>query len=48
MRTEEEVKSHKQLLREYSGQKQDYETKFNVTLVVLMVLIGIKILLQFM
>lgn len=41
------MKSHQQLLREYSHEKADYERKFNITLIVLIVLIGLKILLKF-
>lgn len=47
MRVQEEVKSHQQLLHEYSEQKNDYERKFNITLVVLLVLIAVKILMYF-
>lgn len=44
---EQEVKSHQQLLREYIHEKADYERKFNITLVVLVVLIALKVLLRF-
>lgn len=41
------MKSHQQLLQEYNGQKNEYENKFNITLVVLLVLIAVKLLLYF-